>query len=65
MRYLLRPLVIGLLLVLVVPLNAEAAYVRHNRKHVSTWEGFQNSANGAVSNVLPWNWFGKKGRVGR
>lgn len=37
---------------------ADAAWVRPRKKPVTAWEGFRNSANGAVTAVMPWNWFG-------
>ncbi len=44
-------------------LSADAAWVVKNKpKKVSAWQGFQDSANGAVHNVLPWNWGGGKNR---
>lgn len=49
-----------LLLLAFLPLaSAEAARVK-KKSTVSAWEGFQNSANGAVHNLSPWNWFGPK-----
>ena len=54
-----RILALIFLLILTVPLSAEAAWVTPNKKPVSAWQGFQNSANGAVSHLLPWNWFGQ------
>ncbi|GEM_PF-215278 len=36
---------------------AEAAWVTENKKQVTPLQGFQDSANGAVKAVLPWNWF--------
>ncbi len=55
-----RILVLGLLLVLFGCRAAEAAWTKPNKKPVTAWQGFQNSANGAVQAVLPWNWFGKR-----
>jgi hypothetical protein len=40
--------------------SAEAAWVKPNKKPTTAWQGFQDSANGAVNHVLPWNWFGKR-----
>lgn len=40
-------------------LSADAAWVVQNKpKQVSALKGFQDSANGAVQNILPWNWVG-------
>jgi hypothetical protein len=39
--------------------GAEASWVRPIKK-TSSFEGFKNSANGFVNNVLPWNWFAGK-----
>ena len=36
---------------------AEASWTKPTHK-VTAYEGFKNSANGFVNNVLPWNWFG-------
>lgn len=53
-------LVVTWILVLAGSVSAEAAWVKPNKKPVSSWEGFQNSANGAITNLLPWNWVGKR-----
>ena len=48
-----------LLMVFAGPLSAEASWVKPNKKRVFALEGFQNSANGAITNILPWNWVGR------
>lgn len=42
--------------------DAFAAWVTQNKKPVSAMRGMQNSIEGAITNVLPWNWtsWGKK-----
>ena len=39
--------------------TAEASWTRPAKHPVSSWDGFRNSANGAVQNLLPWNWLAK------
>jgi hypothetical protein len=57
-----RRLTAFLLLLCALSAPADAAWVTQNKKPVSAVRGMQNSIEGAITNVLPWNWtsWGKK-----
>lgn len=55
-----RALAAALLFSVLLAPAAGAAWTKPNKKQATAWQGFQDSANGAVTSIMPWNWFGAR-----